>query len=430
MRSAAAPITGAGERMQELASRVFPLCRSITGDGVRGTLREVAARIPLEIHEVPSGTTVLDWTVPDEWNIRDAYIATTEGRRVVDFGESNLHVVGYSEYVREDMTLEDLRPHLHVHDERPDWIPYRTSYYTRSWGFCLSHNQLEALEDGMYQVVIDSTLAPGSLTYGECFLPGESEEEIILTTHVCHPSLANDNVSGIVLLTELGVTLAELPRRYSYRLLFIPGTIGSVTWLALNEDRLSRVIGGLVVACVGDSAALSYKRSRRGDSPVDRAGAHVVGMSGGRILDFVPWGWDERQFNSPGFDIPVGCLTRSLEGEFPEYHSSADNLELISADRLETALEAALEILDVLEQDRTYRNLSPKGEPQLGKRGLYRGLGGPDPGTEQLALLWVLNQSDGTRSLLDVARRSGLPFDAIRDAAAQLEAAGLLAKGS
>lgn len=428
MRSAAAPITGAGERMQELASRVFPLCRSITGDGVRGTLREVAARIPLEIHEVPSGTTVLDWTVPDEWNIRDAYIATTEGRRVVDFGESNLHVVGYSEYVREDMTLEDLRPRLHVHDERPDWIPYRTSYYTRSWGFCLSHNQLEALEDGMYQVVIDSTLAPGSLTYGECFLPGESEEEIILTTHVCHPSLANDNVSGIVLLTELGVALAELPRRYSYRLLFIPGTIGSVTWLALNEDRLSRVIGGLVVACVGDSAALSYKRSRRGDSPVDRAGAHIVGRSRGRILDFVPWGWDERQFNSPGFDIPVGCLTRSLEGEFPEYHSSADNLELISADRLETALEAALEILDVLEHDRTYRNLSPKGEPQLGKRGLYRGLGGPDPGTEQLALLWVLNQSDGSHTLLDIAERSGLAFSDIRRASDALLEAGLLAE--
>jgi aminopeptidase-like protein len=428
MRSAAAPVTGAGERMEELASRVFPLCRSITGDGVRGTLGEVAARIPLEIHEVPSGTTVLDWTVPDEWNIRDAYIATTEGRRVVDFGESNLHVVSYSEYVREDMTLDDLRPHLHVHDERREWIPYRTSYYTRSWGFCLSQNQLEALEDGTYEVVIDSTLAPGSLTYGECFLPGESDEEIILTTHVCHPSLANDNVSGIVVLTELGFALAELPRRYSYRLLFIPGTIGSITWLALNEDRLARVIGGLVVACVGDSAALSYKRSRRGDSPVDRAGAHIVGRSGGRILDFVPWGWDERQFNSPGFDIPVGCLTRSLEGEFPEYHSSADDLELISADRLETALEAALGIFEVLEHDRTYRNLSPKGEPQLGKRGLYRGLGGPDPGTEQLALLWVLNQSDGSHTLLDIAERSGLAFSDLRRASDALLEAGLLAE--
>jgi aminopeptidase-like protein len=428
MTSTAAPITRAGERMQALASRVFPLCRSITGDGVRETLREVAGRIPLEIHEVPSGTKVLDWTVPDEWNIRDAYIATADGRRVVDFAESNLHVVSYSEHVREDMTLEDLRPRLHVHAERPDWIPYRTSYYTRNWGFCLSRNQLEALDEGTYEVVIDSTIAPGSLTYGECFLPGQSDDEILLTTHVCHPSLANDNVSGIVLLAEVGAALAELPRRCSYRLLFIPGTIGSVAWLARNEARLSRVIGGLVIACVGDSAPLSYKRSRRGDAPVDRAGAHVVERSGGRILDFVPWGWDERQFNSPGFDIPVGCLTRSLEGEFPEYHSSADDLDLISADRLETALQAALEILNVLEHDRTYRNLVPKGEPQLGKRGLYRGLGGPDPGTEQLAILWVLNQSDGSHTILDIAERSGLAFSDIRRAADALLEAGLLAE--
>ena len=428
MTSTAAPNTGAGARMHALASRLFPLCRSITGDGVRETLQEVAGRIPLEINEVPSGTQVLDWTVPDEWNIRDAYIATADGRRVVDFGESNLHVVSYSEPVREQMALEDLRPHLHVHAERPDWIPYRTSYYTRSWGFCLSRNRLEALEEGTYEVVIDSTLGPGSLTYGECFLPGQLGDEVLLTTHVCHPSLANDNVSGIVVLTELGAALAELPRRYSYRLLFIPGTIGSVTWLARNEARLSRVVGGLVIACAGDSAPLTYKRSRRGDAPVDRAGAHVVGRSGGRILDFVPWGWDERQFNSPGFDIPVGCLTRSLEGEFPEYHSSADDLDLISADHLETALEAALEIVDVLEHDRTYRNLSPKGEPQLGKRGLYRGLGGPDPGTEQLAILWVLNQSDGSHTLLDTAERSGLAFSDLRRAADALLEAGLLAE--
>jgi aminopeptidase-like protein len=414
--------------MYALASRLFPLCRSITGDGVRETLREAAGHIPLEIHEVPSGTQVLDWTVPDEWNIRDAYIAGTDGRRIVDFGESNLHVVSYSEPVRTDMTVEDLRPHLHVHAERPDWIPYRTSYYTRSWGFCLTRNQFDALEDETYEVVIDSTLSPGSLTYGECFLPGPSDDEILLTTHVCHPSLANDNVSGIALLTELGVTLAELPRRHSYRLLFIPGTIGSITWLARNESRLSHIVGGLVVACVGDSGPLTYKRSRRGDAAVDRAGTHVVERSDGRILDFVPWGWDERQFNSPGFDIPVGCLTRSLEGEFPEYHSSADDLQLIGADRLEEALQAALEIVDVLEQDGTYRNLSPKGEPQLGRRGLYRGLGGPDPGTDQLAMLWVLNQSDGSRTLLDIAERSGLAFSDVRRAADALLEAGLLAE--
>lgn len=428
--TATAPATapsGAGARMHSFASELFPICRSITGDGVRTTLREIAERIPLELHEVPSGTQVLDWTVPDEWNIRDAYIAAPDGRRVVDFRASNLHVVGYSEPVRATMTLDELRTHLHTHGENPAWIPYRTSYYARNWGFCLSESQVAELDEGPYEVVIDSTLAPGSLTYGECFLRGERDEEVLVTTHVCHPSLANDNLSGIALVTELAAALADRERGLSYRFLFIPGTIGSIAWLARNEDIASRIVGGLVVACVGDSGQLTYKRSRRGDALVDRAGAHVVTHSAeGRVLDFVPWGWDERQFNSPGFDLPVGCLTRSLEGEFPEYHSSADNLDLIRAESLEESLQTALSILEVLEQNRSYRNLSPKGEPQLGKRGLYRGLGGPSPGTEQLSLLWVLNQSDGGTSLLDVAERSGLPFSALVAAAGDLAAAGLL----
>ena len=414
--------------MHALATRLFPICRSITGDGVRETLHAVAERIPIELHEVPSGTHVLDWTVPDEWSIRDAYVATTGGDRVVDFRESNLHVVGYSEPVRAEMTLDELRPRLHVHDDEAEWIPYRTSYYSRTWGFCLSRSRLDAMDEGPYEVVVDSTLAPGSLTYGECLLPGEVEDEVLLTTHVCHPSLANDNLSGIALLTELGATLAGLPRRLSYRLLFVPGTIGSICWLARNEGRLARITAGLVMACVGAPGPPTYKRSRRGDAPVDRAGAHVIGgRDDGRVLDFVPWGWDERQFNSPGFDLPVGCLTRSMEGEFPEYHSSADDLDLIRPELLELSLSAALEIVDVLENDRTYRNLSPKGEPQLGKRGLYRALGGPDPGVEQLAMLWVLNQSDGTRSLLDIAERSGLSFADVRRAADALATAGLLA---
>lgn len=414
--------------MHALASDLYPICRSITGDGVRATLRAIGERVPLEVHEVASGTEVLDWTVPDEWNIRDAYIATRAGQRVVDFRESNLHIVGYSEPVRTEMTLADLRPHLHTHTDNPDWVPYRTSYYTRSWGFCLSQRQLATLEEISYEVVVDSTLAPGSLTYGECFLPGEREDEVLLTTHVCHPSLANDNLSGIALLTELGAALADLPRRLSYRLLFIPGTIGSIAWLARNENAAARIVGGLVVACVGDSGPLTYKRSRRGDAGVDRAGAHAVVRESGRVLDFVPWGWDERQFNSPGFDLPIGCLTRSSEGEFPEYHSSGDDLDFIRADRLEESLNVALEIIDILEHDRTYLNLSPKGEPQLGKRGLYRGLGGADPGTQQLALLWVLNQSDGTRSLLNIAERSGLGFADLRHATQDLVEAGLLAE--
>jgi aminopeptidase-like protein len=426
--SPAAP-PDAGVRMHELATELFPICRSITGEGVRETLHRLARLIPLEQHEVPSGTQVLDWTIPDEWNITDAYVADPSGRRVIDFRASNLHVVGYSEPVRETMTLTELRPRLHTHLENPSVVPYRTSYYNRTWGFCLSQERLASLGDGLYDVAIDSTLAPGSLTYGECFLPGQTTEEVLVSAHVCHPSLANDNLSGIVVATELAAALARTPRRLSYRFLFVPGTIGSIAWLARNEDVASCVVAGLVVACVGDPGPLTYKRSRRRNALVDRAGEHVVGRhAGGRVLDFVPWGWDERQYNSPGFDLPVGCLTRSLEGEFPQYHSSADDLELITPSSLAGALEAALGIAEVLEHDRRYVNLSPKGEPQLGKRGLYRGVGGPAPEEEQLALLWVLNQSDGAASLLDIAERSGLSFSRIHEAAGALTSGGLLAE--
>jgi aminopeptidase-like protein len=422
--------TGVGESMHAFMRDVFPICRSITGDGVRETLAAVGRRIPLELHEVPSGTEVLDWTVPDEWNIRDAYIAR-DGRRVVDFQESNLHVVGYSEPVRASMRLAELRPHLHALPGHPEWIPYRTSYYSRTWGFCLAQQQLDGLKEGDYEVVIDSTLEPGALTYGECFLPGERENEVLLTTHVCHPSLANDNLSGIALLTEIGARLQNAPRSLSYRLLFIPGTIGSITWLARNESGVSRITAGLVLACVGDAASLTYKRSRRGDALVDRAAAYVLGRDPeGEVVDFVPWGWDERQFNSPGFDLPVGSLSRSREGEYEEYHSSADDLELVRPDSLKSASQAVLEILDILETDRRYVNLAPKGEPQLGRRGLYPQVGGPSAEEEQLAMLWVLNQSDGRNSLLDIAHRSGIPFGAISAATSRLRAARLLGEAT
>lgn len=418
----------AGQRMALLMEELFPICRSITGDGVRETLERVGERIPLELHEVPSGSHVLDWTVPDEWSIREAFIVAPDGSRLADFRESNLHVVSYSEPVHAAMSLSELRPHLHSLPEHPDRIPYRTSYYERTWGFCLPHRELVGLEDGIYEVVLDSTLAPGSLTYGECLLPGERDEEVLLTTHVCHPSLANDNLSGVALLTELGAALVERPRSLTYRLLLVPGTIGAIAWLARTEARLDAISAGLTVACVADAAPLTYKRTRRGDSLVDRAAAHVLahGDERARIVDFEPWGFDERQFNSPGFDLPVGCLTRSREGEYDGYHSSADNLDLVEPDRLEEALEAIVAILDVLEGDRRYVNLLPKGEPQLGRRGLSSPIGGGAPDARRTALLWVLNQSDGTRSLLDVAERSGLPFPELRRAADALEGAGLL----
>ena len=418
---------GAGEALHAFARELFPICRSITGDGVRETLAAVARRIPLEVHEVPSGTQVLDWTVPDEWNIDDAYIAK-DGRRLVDFRESNLHVVGYSEPVRAVMPLTELRPHLHTDPEHPDRIPYRTSYYSRAWGFCLAQRQLDGLVEGDYEVVIDSSLEAGSLTYGECYLPGESDYEVLLTTHVCHPSLANDNLSGIVTLTELGRLLHGGERSLSYRLLFIPGTIGSITWLARNDERLTRIVAGLVLACVGDPASLTYKRSRRGDTLIDRAAAYVLGRvdEGSSLVEFVPWGWDERQFNSPGFDLPVGSLSRSREGEYDEYHSSADDLDLIRPESLERTVGAVMEILDVVENDRRYLNVLPKGEPQLGKRGLYPEVGGGAAQEEQSAMLWVLNQSDGRHSLLEIAERSGLAFATVSAAAERLRGAGLL----
>lgn len=421
-------VSGTAPEMRELMEEIFPLCRSITGDGVRETLRSVGRRLALDVHEVPSGTAVLDWIIPDEWNIRDAFIAR-DGRRIVDFKASNLHVMSYSEPVRAELTLDELRPHLHASPDRPAWIPYRTSYYKRAWGFCLSHDDLELLLDADYEVVVDSTLEPGSLTYGECVLPGESSAEVVLTTHVCHPSMANDNATGIAVLTTLGRVLAARRRELTYRLLFIPGTIGSITWLARNEEVLPRVMGGLVLACLGDPASLAYKRSRRGDSLVDRAAAHIVlGSAQGRVIDFVPWGWDERQFNTPGFDLPIGCLSRSREGEYAEYHSSGDDLDFVQDDQLVDALSVVLEILDVLESDRTYLNLAPKGEPQLGKRGLFRQAGGPAVEEAQLALLWTLNLSDGNHSLLAIAERSGLGFGTIRAAADRLLRGGLLAE--
>jgi aminopeptidase-like protein len=420
---------GAGERLQGLVRELFPICRSITGDGVRETLAAVARRIPLELHEVPSGTPVLDWTVPDEWNVRDAYVAR-DGQRIVDFQESNLHLVNYSEPFRGTLSLDELKPHLHSLPDHPSWIPYRTSYYKRTWGFCLADEQLEGLEAADYEVVVDTTLEPGSLTYGECFLPGEREEEVLLTTHVCHPSLANDNLSGIAVLTELGALLQDAPRTFSYRLLFIPGTIGSITWLARNKRHLDRIVAGLTLACVGDGAPLTYKRTRRGNAIIDRAAAYALPRvdDQARFVDFIPWGWDERQFNSPGFDLPVGCLSQSREGEYTEYHSSADGIDLVRPEALERALVGATELLRVVDDDRCYVNLAPEGEPQLGRRGLYPTVGGPAAEQEQLATLWVLNQADGRHSLLDIAERSGLPFEVLRDVALKLLGADLLAE--
>jgi aminopeptidase-like protein len=443
------------ESMRELIDELYPLCRSITGDGVRRTLEILGRLIPIETTEVPSGTPAFDWTVPDEWNVRDAWIRGPDGSRVVDFRRHNLHLLNYSEPVHATLGLAELEPHLHSLPEQPDLIPYRTSYYRRTWGFCLPDRQRRQLAAGDYEVRIDSTLEPGHLTYGEHVVAGESDDEILVSCHVCHPSLANDNLSGIAVTTHLARLLARRPRRFTYRFLFIPGTIGSIVWLARNESRVDRIRGGLVAANLGDPGDFHYKRSRRGDGAIDHAVVRALEESGEpyRVEDFVPYGYDERQYCSPGFDLTVGSLTRTPYGRYPEYHTSADDLDFVHDDELAASLEmylAALEILVAEAPDagaaagaeavpverapgpgRILVSTHPRCEPQLGRRGLYGSLGGSEAGREeQLAMLWVLNLADGRHSLTDMARRSGLELATVERVAGRLEEAGLLVERS
>jgi len=418
-----------GRECHDLIVELYPICRSITGNGFRETLARLQKHIPLAIHEVPTGSEAFDWAVPKEWNIRDAYVKNSRGERVIDFQKSNLHVVNYSVSVSAKMSLGELKQHLFSSPQHPDWIPYRTSYYRDTWGFCITHRKLEQLNEDQYEVCIDSTLEDGSLTYGEFLVSGATENEVLISCHACHPSLCNDNLSGVALATHLAKLLISSQPRYSYRFLFIPGTIGSIVWLSRNERNVHRIKHGLVLSCVGDRGALSYKRSRRGDAEVDRAALQVLKHSGQRyrMTDFSPYGNDERQYCSPGFNLPVGRLSRTPDAEFAEYHTSADDLNFVDASSLGDSLDKCLAIFEVLEGNRVYVSQNPKCEPQLGKRGLYRTFGGyGDSATGELAMLWVLNQSDGSRSLLDIAERSGLSFGTIRQAAGALQDQGLL----
>jgi len=418
-----------GDDAYALIEQMYPICRSITGDGVRATLSIINGIAPLTLTEVPSGESVLDWTVPPEWNIRDAYVADASGRRVIDFQQSNLHVVNYSEPVSARLTLDDLRPHLHALPDRPDSIPYRTSYYERSWGFCVTQHQLDALEPGEYDVCIDSSLEPGSLTYGELVVPGRSEDEILVSSHVCHPSLADDNLSGIAISALLARTLLEgPPPRHTIRFVYAPGTIGAITWLSRNRETATRIRHGLTLTCLGDAHPFTYKRTLAGSAVIDRAAAHVLATSGleHQLIDFFPYGYDERQYNSPGFRLPVGSLMRGRHGQFPEYHTSADNLDFVSQARLAESFEVLSRLIAVVDGDRRLINTAPYGEPQLGSRGLYGALGGTQIPDAQLAMLWILNLSDGEHSLLDIAERAQIAFEAVASTAAVLEEHGLL----
>lgn len=418
-----------GLEMYHLISELYPICRSITGDGVRKSLHILQQLIPLEIHEIPTGTRVFDWVIPKEWNVRDAYVKNSLGEKVIDFQTSNLHLLNYSIPIARKMPLSELKEHLFTLPEHPDWIPYRTSYYKENWGFCLRHNDLKRLKEGEYEVYIDSSLEEGHLTYGEYYLSGETEEEVLFSCHVCHPSLCNDNLSGMALATFLARYLTSQPRRYSYRFLFIPGTIGSITWLCLNEDKTDRIQHGLVISGVGDAGAMTYKKSRRGNADIDRAVSHVLKHSGEEyaIEEFSPYGYDERQYCSPGFNLPIGRLGRTPFGKYPEYHTSADNLDFVKPEYLMNSYARYIEIVSILENNKTYINTNPKCEPQLGKRGLYGTLGGEqNKKMGEMAMLWILNYSDGNHSLLDIAERSNIEFRVIHQVACRLQEADLL----
>jgi len=422
-------ISGVGEEMYRFITDLFPICRSITGQGVRETLSLLQKHVPLDIHEISSGTRVFDWIIPKEWNIRQAWIKDPTGRKIINFQDSNLHVLNYSTPVHARLSLTDLKEHLYSVPEHPEWIPYRTSYYNKNWGFCLPHNQLLALSEGEYEVFIDSSLEDGDLTYGEYYLRGETDSEVLISTHICHPSLANDNLSGVAVAAFLAKHLSKLSLKYSYRFLFIPGTIGSIAWLSSNESQVSRIKHGLVFTCLGDPGKYTYKKSRRGDAEIDRAVTEVLKKSGDtfEIREFSPYGYDERQFCSPGFNLPVGCFMRTPHAQYPEYHTSADNLDLVRSEYLADSFSKCLAIFQVLENNRVYLNQNPKCEPQLGKRGIYSQIGGQiDAKDQELALLWVLNLSDGKNSLLDIAERSNLNFSTVSSAAQTLLNASLL----
>jgi len=418
-----------GEAIYSLASEIYPICRSITGPGVRETLGLLRRHIPIQTQEVPSGTIVFDWTIPNEWVVHGAFIRNAAGEKVVDFADHNLHLVGYSRPVHAVMPLAELRRHIHTLPDQPDLIPYRTAYYSEQWGFCLAHRQLEALPERLYEVVIDTTLQPGSLSWGEYLHSGESTEEFLLSAHICHPSLANDNCSGLALLAVLGERLSRLSTRYSYRFLFAPGTIGAIAWLAANEAGAERIRHGLIVSGVGDAGGPTYKKSRRGDALIDRAMTHVLrhASASSSILEFFPYGYDERQYCSPGFNLPVGLLQRSQFGTFPEYHTSADDLDFIKPEHLAASYSLVVSAIEIVEKDWQPLSVLPKCEPQLGKRGLYDAVGGRRAGpVESMAFLWILNLADGKHSLLDMAERSKLAFSTITDAADLLRDRGLI----
>ena len=413
-------------------TELFPICRSITGDGVRETLRIIQTHIPLTMHEIASGTPVLDWTIPSEWNIRDAYVLDPQGNKIIDFKKNNLHVVGYSHPVDARVTLAELQEHLYSLEDQPDAIPYITSYYQERWGFCLAHSQRMTLKEGSYRVFIDSELKQGHLTYGELIIPGASQKEIFLSTYVCHPSMANNELSGPVVTTMLAKWVASCPRRYTYRIVFIPETIGAIAYLSRNlEEMRKNIVAGFNVTCIGDDRSYSYLPSRKGSTLADRAALNILRMNHPDFVEYtyLDRGSDERQYCSPGIDLPVVSVMRSKYREYPEYHTSLDDLNFVTPEGLQGGYEALRDCLELLEKNRAYR-ATCLGEPQLGKRGLYPTIGSKDTFSQVSDMMNLLAYADGTSDLIDISNITKIPVQRLYAVVDKLMAAGLLVEES
>lgn len=418
-----------GDEMYAFVSDLFPICRSITGDGVRATLDAIKQHIPnLMVHEVATGTPAFDWTVPDEWNIRSARLIGPDGKVVVDFADHNLHVLGYSEPVDQQLSLEDLQSHLYSLPDKPNAIPYVTSYYTRRWGFCLPHSVREALKPGTYHATIDSDLKPGSLTYGELILPGEQESEVLLSTYVCHPSMANNELSGPAVTTWLVKWLMQQPRRHTYRIVFIPETIGSIVYLSRNLEHMKKAtVAGFNISCIGDERCYSYLASRDGNTLSDRVAQYVLAKKDPNFksYSYLDRGSDERQYCAPGVDLPVCSVMRSKYAEYPEYHTSLDNLDFVSPQGLGGGYDALQQCLELIERNR-YWTGTVICEPQLGKHGLYPTLSDADTHAKVRTMKNVIAYSDGSRDLLELAQTIGADVFECADMAEKLARHGVL----
>ncbi len=403
-----------GENIHALAKRLFPINRSLTGAGVRETLNILKEYCTtMSIHEIPSGTKVFDWEVPNEWWIDEAYVIDPDGKKIIDFKDNNLHVIGYSAPVDAEIDLEELDKHLYSLSDQPDAIPYVTSYYAERWGFCLTHHQRQALKPGKYKVRINSKLEPGSLSYGEILIPGESKEEIFLSTYVCHPSMANNELSGPCVTIHLAKWLESLPKRkYTYRIIFIPETIGSISYLSQNLDHLkSHVVAGFNITCVGDDRAYSYLPSRDGNCISDDIAKHVLKWID---KDYKSYSWrergsDERQYCAPGIDLPIASIMRTKYAQYPEYHTSLDDLKVVTPKGLEGGYKALQMAIEVLEKN-CFPKVTVLGEPQLGKRGLYSTIGSKTSVVSTRLMLDFISFSDGNTSLLEISEKCEVPI--------------------